>query len=170
MNLKGVCYDVGHVFGGGVIRVTTRASFDAKTTHRELEIIKNDLHCNAVRIGGRHIGRLIAASEDALRQGLEVWLSPAMFDESQQATLGYLATAATAAERSQQRWPGRLVFVAGGESTLFMRGIVPGATLTKRFAHLRRDLRTGHHVQPFRDFLTRANDTVRHVFHGRVRT
>src|ERR1700752_975889 len=47
-NRKGVCYDVGRVMMGG----NWRPKLDPKTVHRELGIIKNDLHCNAVRICG----------------------------------------------------------------------------------------------------------------------
>jgi hypothetical protein len=45
MRIKGVCYDVGAVMG-----FNWRPDFDAPTVRRELEIIKNDLHCNAVSI------------------------------------------------------------------------------------------------------------------------
>jgi len=77
MKLKGVSYDVGRVMGGN-----WRPIFDSKIVHRELEIIKNDLHCNAVRICGLDIGRLMKASEDALKQGLDVLLSPEMWNKS----------------------------------------------------------------------------------------
>jgi hypothetical protein len=73
MDTKGVCYDVGRVYGG-VFR--TRPVFDAETTRRELEIIRDDLHCNAVRLQGRDVGRLTTAAQDALALGLEVWFSP----------------------------------------------------------------------------------------------
>jgi hypothetical protein len=56
-----VCYDVGRVMKGG----NWRPKFDPKIIHRELEIIKRDLHCNAVRICGLDIDRLLAASKDA---------------------------------------------------------------------------------------------------------
>ena len=72
MKRKGVNYDVGRVMMGE----NWRPTFDSKLVYCELEIIKNDLHCNAVRICGLAIDRLMAATEDALKQGLEVWLSP----------------------------------------------------------------------------------------------
>lgn len=72
MRRKGVNYDVGIEMS----RRLTRPTFDTGVVHRELEIIKNDLHCNAVRIVGTNIDRLLIATEDALKQGLEVWLSP----------------------------------------------------------------------------------------------
>ena len=71
-----------------------RLKFDPGTVHIELEIIRNDLHCNAVRICGLDIDRLATASEDALSQGLEVWLSPEMWDRSQDDTSEYIARAA----------------------------------------------------------------------------
>jgi len=79
MKRKGVCYDVGRVMMGEDWRPT----FDLHMVHRELEIIKNDLHCNTVRICGLDLDRLMTATEDALKQGLEVWLSPEMWDKSQ---------------------------------------------------------------------------------------
>ena len=61
MKRKGVNYDVGRVMMGE----NWRPTFDSKIVHRELEIIKNELHCNAVRICGLAIDRLMTATEDA---------------------------------------------------------------------------------------------------------
>src|SRR5437868_5711320 len=55
MNRKGINYDVGTVFHEGV---TSRENLAPEVIKREMEIIKNDLHCNAVRISGYDIGRL----------------------------------------------------------------------------------------------------------------
>jgi hypothetical protein len=49
-----------------------------------------------------------------------------------------------------------------------MRGIVPGTTIPKRLANLRRDFEAGGHIQPLRAFLARATEGVRRVFHGEV--
>ena len=85
MNRKGVTYDVGSVMSGN-----WRPNFDPEIVNPELQIIKNDLHRNAVRITGYDIGRLIIAAEDALKQGLEVWLSPTVWDKSPRTTLDYI--------------------------------------------------------------------------------
>ena len=74
-----------------------RPNYDPKIVARELEIIKNDLHCNAVRIQGFNLDRLVTASENALKLGLEVWFSPEMWDRAQDETLEYLKKAASAA-------------------------------------------------------------------------
>ena len=73
MNRRGVSYDVGRVMG-----MNGRPVFDPAVVHRELAIIRNDLHCNAVRICGRDLHRLMAVAEDALKQDLEVAASSAL--------------------------------------------------------------------------------------------
>ena len=76
--------------------------------HRELEIVKNDLHCNAVRICGQDIDRLVTAGRDALEQGLEVWVSPELWDNSPEDTLDYVMEAPNAPRSyegtSRARW------------------------------------------------------------------
>jgi len=55
MDIKGVCYDTGRAYGGGFV---TRRVFDPAMTRRELQIIRHDLRCNAVRFQGTDkIGR-----------------------------------------------------------------------------------------------------------------
>ncbi len=165
MNRKGVTYDVGAVMGGN-----WRPDYDPKIVHRELAIIKQDLHCNTVRITGQDIGRLVVAAEDALQQGLEVWFYPVLWNKRPEETLAYLVKAAAAAETLRARYPDQVIFVAGGELTLFMQGIVPGRMFLGR---LRRALsggfiKAGKHNEPLNAFLRKANAAVRQVFHGPV--
>jgi hypothetical protein len=166
MRLKGVNYDVGRVLQGHLMRET----FDVKIVHRELEIIKNDLHCNAVKIQGLDIDRVMAAAEDALEQGLEVWIAPEMFEKSQEETFDYTVKAAAAAETLRQHCPERVVLSIGTELTLFMQGIIPGDTLMERIGGpaLRESIRTGTHNNVLNAFLARTNSAVRQVFHGKV--
>ena len=163
---KGICYDVGRVMMGN----NWRPKFDLKVLHRELEIIKNDLHCNAVRICGLDVERLVTASEDALGQGLEVWLSPEMWDKSPEETLRYLTKAAAAAEPLRQRWPGKLIFSLGSELTLFMQGIVEGKNFLERMNNpsFWVNIREGKHNKLLNEFLAKANKAVRPVFHGQI--
>jgi hypothetical protein len=149
--------------------INTRPVFDARITRRELEIIKNDLHCNAVRLRGFDLGRLMTAAGEALQQGLEVWLSPEMFNKSQSATLDHLVEVARAAETLSRGFREHLVLSVGSESTLFMQGIVRGRTITKRVTNLFCDVKAGTHDQkPLNSFLARANNAVRRVFNGLV--
>ncbi len=166
MKLKGVCYDVGRVMAGR----NWRPDFDPRAIHRELEIIKNDLHCNAVRICGLDIERLMIATEDGLKQGLEVWLSPEMWDKTQQETLDYIVKAARAAEKLREHRPEQLVFSVGSELTLFMQGIVEGNNFIERMGHpaFWENIKAGKHNVLLNAFLANANTAIRRVFFGKV--
>jgi len=168
MKLKGINYDVGIEFSQQYI---SRPEFDPGIVHRELEIIKGDLHCYAVRISGTDPARLLAAAEDALSQDLEVWLSPHLHDKTPQETLEYTVSCAAAAEVLRQQWP-RLVFILGCELTWFMQGILKGDNFMERLGNplsmLWRLKILGVHNKPLNAFLANANETVRHVFHGQV--
>ena len=65
MKLKGICYDVGNYY-----YFNWHPVFDPRIVHRELEIIREDLHCNSVRISALSIDRLMAAVEDASKQAV----------------------------------------------------------------------------------------------------
>lgn len=165
MRLKGVSYDVGRHMG-----FNWRPHFDPAVIHRELEIIKNDLHCNAVRICGLGIDRLIIAAEDALKQGLEVWLSPELWDKTPEATLEYMSKAASRAEELQKSFPDKLVFSAGSELTLFMQGIVPGKRFIQRIKNpkLIELVKAGAHNKPLNEFLKKEAEAIRAVYHGKL--
>ena len=165
MKIKGICYDVGAVMG-----FNWRPHFEPKVVHREIEIIKTSLHCNAIRISGLNIDRLTMAAGDALEQGLEVWLSPLMWDKSPEQTLAYITKAAKAAESLRQNYGDKLVFVVGGESTLFMKGIIPGKFFVSRLRNpkLFSVIKSGAHNKPLNAFLSKANAEARKVFGGKV--
>lgn len=163
---KGVCYDVGRVMLGQ----DWRPDFDPVVAQRELEIIRNDLHGNAVRICGEDVDRLMIAGEDALNLGLEVWLSPELWDKTPEETLEYVAEAAKRAEELRQQWPERVVFSAGSELTLFMCGIVAGNSVLERMGNpsFWETIRSGAHNAPLNAFLAKANQAIRQFFKGRV--
>jgi hypothetical protein len=164
LNRKGVCYDVGRVMMEG----SWRPKFDPVVVHRELEIIRSDLHCSAVRIQGLDIERLMIAGEDALSQGLEVWLSPEMWDKSQDVTIEYIGRVAEQAEGLRQRWPGKLVFSVGSELTLFSQGMLEGSNVFERLSRpsFLRDVMAGKHNAPLNAYLSKLTKAAREAFHG----
>ena len=166
MKRRGVNYDVGRVMMGEQWRPT----FDPTIVHRELEIIKNDLHCNTVRICGLDLDRLVMATEDALKQGLEVWFSPEMWDKSQKETLDYRVKAAATVEKLRGFYPQQLILSVGTELTLFMQGIVEGQNFLERMGHpaFWGQIKAGAHNKPLNAFLQGANEAVRQVFHGNI--
>ncbi|MGO8806580.1 MAG: abortive infection protein [Candidatus Bathyarchaeia archaeon] len=166
MNRKGVCYDVGRVMMGS----QWRPKFDLKQVKRELGIIKNDLHCNTVRICGLDLKRLEIAAEEALSQGLEVWLSPEMWDKSQEETLGYLLQAAKVAEALRLKFGGRVTFSVGSELTLFMQGIVEGENFMQRMNNptFWKNIQAGKQNEPLNSFLSKACISVKQIFNGEL--
>jgi hypothetical protein len=166
LRLRGVCYDVGRVMLGE----DWRPNYDPRIASRELEIITNDLHCNSVRVQGLNIDRLLTASEIALELGLEAWISPEMWDRTQDETIEYLKKAACAAEEIRGRFPYKVVFSLGSELTLFMQGIVEGKNVFERMSSpsFLTSIRTGAHNANLNSFLARANEAVKDRFHGPV--
>jgi hypothetical protein len=164
MNRKGVCYDAGRVMMGE----SWRPKFDEALARRELGIIKEDIHCNAVRICGLDIERLVVASQAALDAGLEVWFCPEMWDRSQDETLAYIEKAAEAAEELRARRPGRVALSVGSELTLFMQGIVEGRNVFDRMRapSFWETIRTGKYNVLLNAFLERARVSARGAFQG----
>src|SRR3984893_6099202 len=71
LRAKGIGYDTGFSFDG-----VTRRPFDHEVVRRELQVIRDDLHCTAVRLFGDALARLDFAARHAADLGLEVWFSP----------------------------------------------------------------------------------------------
>lgn len=167
MKIKGVNYDVGTVMG-----TNWRPDYNPQTVERELEIIKNVLHCNAIGISGKDIGRVTVTAEAALSLGLEAWLNPDGWFENTppETTLAYITEAAKAAQPLHERYPGKVIFCLGGEFTLFQQGIVPGRSFRQRIgtAFKQGFVKSGQHNKPLNDFLAQANKAVRNVFDGPV--
>lgn len=165
MKTKGVLYDVGRELGGW----NWRPDYSPALVRRELEIIKGGLHCTAVKICSRDIGRLSLAAQYALELGLDVWFCPELWNKTPDTTLRHITRAASAAEQLRARWPGRLVFSVGTELTLYLRGILDGRTLRSRVSRVNPALlRSGALDQPLNAFLARACQSVRQVFSGPV--
>jgi len=73
---RGINYDVGTQTGP----YTSRPVFDTAQTRHDLTVIRDQLHCDSVRISGTSQERLLTATELALDLGLEAWLSPHLHD------------------------------------------------------------------------------------------
>lgn len=169
---RGINYDVGTHTRGSIS--SSRDDFDLPVIQRELEIIRNDLKCDSVRISGQEIERLVQASRYALQQGLEVWFSPAFVEASEKETLAYFKECAKAAEELRKISPS-IVFVAGCELTFFMKGLVDGktsfdrmGTFMKPWRLLRSTLVKGSYNRRLNRFLAQAVPSIRDIFHGQI--
>ncbi|MFB9329288.1 hypothetical protein ACFFSY_25410 [Paenibacillus aurantiacus] len=167
MRMRGVTYDTGFLSEG----TSTHPNFDPARVYREMEIIRRDLHCTAVRVTGGEPDRLEIAAQAAAAVGLEVWFSPFTNELDQEELLALLADCAARAERLRVTGA-EVVMVTGAELMLFTRGFFPGETLTDRLAALSEPTvsRAAFAKLPtlLNDFLARAVDVVRARFEGRV--
>ena len=166
---KAINYDVGMRASE---RWFSRPDFDSAVVIREMEIIKRDLGCTAVRIFGEDIDRLRFAAQSALDVGLSVWLSPDLFNARRSSWLEYLDRCARMA---QQLGSTDVVFVVGRELTVFMRGLVVGKDALSRMKTLSVIPRLltsvalrGSWNRGLNRFLRDANIIVRRSFSGRV--
>jgi hypothetical protein len=167
MRAKGISYDTGFINKG----VSSRELFDIEVVKRELQIIHDDLHCNAVRISGGDVQRLEIAAGLAAEAVLEVWFSPFTCDLTDEEMLDLLADCAERAERLR-RQGAEVVLVTGGEISLMNKGFLPGDTIGDRLELLADMQRLGELIPqvPARvnEFLSKAVAVVRERFSGRI--
>lgn len=129
MRGRGINYDTGAWPAGRA----TRAGFEAADVRRDMRVIAGELHCTAVRITGGDPERLGVAARFAADVGLEVWFAPFPCELTTGEMLPVFADCARRAE-ALRRDGASVVFVAGGELSIFARGFLPGDDL---FARLR---------------------------------
>src|SRR5262245_27592685 len=127
MRAKGINYDTGFLSAG----TSTHEPFDPEMVRREMRIIRDDLHCSAVRITGGDPDRLEIAATYVADAGLEVWFCPFTNGLTQDALLVLLADCAERAERLRRRGA-TVVLLTGSELSLFTLGFLPGETVPDR--------------------------------------
>jgi hypothetical protein len=166
---KGIAYDTGFVRNGEI----SRSRFDPEVVRRELAIIRDDLHCNAVQLIGGDPERLELAANCAAGLGLEVWLSPYPLELTAEQMLSLFAACAERAERLRQGGA-EVVFVTGVELSLMNRGFLPGRGVDDRLGRLlsqppdRRRESLAEVSARINDFLAAAVAVVRERFAGRI--
>jgi hypothetical protein len=167
MRAKGISYDTGFVREGAI----SREHFDPEVVERELCIIRDDLHCNAIRIIGGDPERLELAATLAADLGLEIWFSPYPLELTADEMLSLFVGCAERAERLRRRGH-EVVFVIGAELSLMNKGFLPGDTTEERIELLSQPHRVREHVGEVsarvNDFLGKAAALVRERFGGRI--
>ncbi|WP_368045840.1 hypothetical protein [Nocardiopsis sp. HUAS JQ3] len=161
-------YDTGFVTHGRM----SREHFDPAVVRRELAIIRDDLHCNAVQIIGGDPDRLESAAVAAAELGLEVWFSPYPLELRPEQILTLFRDCAARAERLR-RQGATVVFVAGVELSVMNHGFLPGESPEERVEQLMS--RPERRVEAMRELGVRVNTflrdavaTVRERFQGRL--
>ncbi|MGN2637027.1 hypothetical protein ACTD5D_12705 [Nocardia takedensis] len=165
MDIRGISYDTGFLRAGNY----SRPDPDPDIVRREMRVIRDDLHCTAVRVMGGDPERLDTAASIAAELGLAVWYSPYPLDLAPEAILTLFADCAERAERLRAAGA-EIVFVTGAELSLMNLGFLPGGTFAERMALLRRPDGLREHLGDaavrVNEFLTAAVDLVRARFHG----
>src|SRR4051812_30655709 len=167
MRSKGINYDTGFINKG----VSSRDPFDIAVVTRELQIIRDDLYCTAVRVTGGDPERLAIAADIAADLGLEVWFSPFTCDLTFEEMLDLLTDCAERAERLR-RQGAEVVLVTGAEISLLNKGFLPGDTIGDRMELLadmqRLRVLIADVPAPVNEFLGMAVTVVRDRFNGRI--
>jgi hypothetical protein len=167
MRGKGITYDTGFISAGS----STHEPFDSEIVRREMRIIHDDLHCNAVRITGGYPERLEIAARHAADAALEVWFCPFTNNLANEELLELLADCAGRAERLRQRGA-EVVFLTGSELGIMNSGFLPGDSLVDRMAQLADPLRLRPLIPGIRarlnELLGKAVEVVRARFGGKV--
>jgi hypothetical protein len=160
----GITYDTGFTSAG----TTTREPFDPAVVGREMQVIRDDLRCDAVRITGGDRSRLETAARHAAEAGLEVWYSPFTNGLTQDELLSFLTDSAARAERLR-RAGAQVTFLTGSEISLVTDGFLPGSTPAERLADPQR-LRAALPGLPAKinAFLGQAAAAVRTEFRGKI--
>ncbi|MFI6316406.1 hypothetical protein ACIBG8_02750 [Nonomuraea sp. NPDC050556] len=164
MRGKGITYDTGYVNSGS----STRDVFDPEVVAREMRVIREELHCDTVRVTGTEPERLELAGRLAAEAGLAVWLGPFTCDHVGDELL---LDCAERAERLRKDGAD-VVFVAGAELSILSAGFLPGATVAERLELLNdpRTLRAAIGGVPaaINAFFAETIPAVRERFHGLV--
>lgn len=168
MRARGITYSTGFVRDG----VNSREHLDPNMVRRELTAIRDDLHCNAVRVIGGDPERMEQAAAYAADLGLEVWLSPYPLELTTEETLALITDCAERAERIRQRGA-EVVLVTGAELSLMNPGFLPGDTQEERLDVLlnqrdRLPQLVGKISLRINEFLGKTVAAVRERFGGKV--
>lgn len=167
MRIKGVTYDTGFINSG----VTTKEIFDTKIIAREMQIIKKDLHCNAVRITGGDADRLEITAKLAANAGLEVWYCPFTCDLTIKELKNFLIDAAERAEQIRSTGA-EVVFVTGSEVTLVTKGFFSDDKFDDRLLLLKDPAKLREKIPEVRnrlnEFFKELMPLIREKFHGKI--
>jgi hypothetical protein len=145
---------------------TDREVWRLEFVRREIEAIRNDLHCNSILLLGSDVERLSRSAAIAADNGLHVWFEPRHFDADAADTIDFVSTVARAAEELRADHPDVGLSV-GVELTIFMAGLVPGSDWSERGAALGTPAAAGYDAR-LNGFLSDALAAVRPIFAGQV--
>ncbi len=165
MKIKGINYDVGTIYGN----INSRPNLTKKVMKKELSLIKNKLNCNAVRIYGEDVSKLIDCSKIALEKRLEVWISPRFRNKTKEETLKLVKKVAVKAEKLRKKYK-KVVFIVGNELTIDSKGFIPGKYYHERVNNLfnKRVIKYGPLSNKLNKYLEKLVENTSKIFKGKI--
>ena len=174
MKYKGVTYDIGIEYAPGIL---TRTGLTSDLLVYDISEIKNNLNCNSIRIYGNDDELLILASELALQNGLNVWLSPRYVNADTKQTIEKLNEIAARTEVLRVKYANNeIILITGGEASIDTKGFLKGETIFDRIQNLSKPsffIKKALGFKPeyqkdFISYLKQSADTVRSKFKGKI--
>ena len=167
MRVFGMNYDTGFTSAGS----TTHEPFDPETVRRDLRVIRDELHCDAVRITGGIQDRLQLAARSVAEAGRAAWYCPFTNGLDRDELMAFVLDGAERAERLR-RTGASVVYLTGSEIAMFTDGFLPGRDLAERMTLFTDPMRMREAIPAARAavgaFLAEAVPAVRKRFGGPV--
>ncbi len=169
IEIIGVNYDAGI----GLFSDRNGDNISYAEMQEAMRVIRNELHCNAVRIYGYDLDKLIQCSRIAISEGLMVWFSPRRINASYDEALDFITRCSAAAEELRKT-SDKFVYVIGNEFTLDIKGFIKGENIYDRISALSNPLFIMKIIlgsrlnKELNDFLKKAVTAARQYFKGEI--
>ena len=161
---RGMNYDVGILFGSAPVSDTHPT--DGQMT-AEFDIIRDDLHCDALRVSGTDVDTMVRATELALQAGLDVWLSPHYIDKPQEEMREKVRECAEKAQALQDQYPdNEIVLLYGCEMVYFAEGFADGSNFTARMSYYFDNMEEV--CGRLNEYFAEEIPEIRKIFNGRI--
>ena len=131
MKLKGINYDIGIAFTYGDPESTTNV-WNKEAFRRDLEIIRDELGCNAMRLSGTDETDMICGAEMVLQAGMDCWVSPHYIDAPLEELEARTQAVAAGVEPLRAKYPDNEVVIVYGCELHHFSPFLPGSNFTER--------------------------------------
>ena len=132
INFRGINYNAGIEYDSSVTRSD---NIDIERLKKDLLLMKK-LNCNAIRMYGSHIDKLIVYSEEALKNGFHVWISPRLIDGNKQQTIKFVKEASKKVEQLRKKYQ-KVVFIVGNELLIDSKAVFVAPRIFNRVDFLK---------------------------------
>jgi len=167
MKIKGINYNAGIQYNSSK---KVSGKIDLNRLKRDLTLLKK-LNCNAIRMYGTLVDKLFSYSEEALKHGFSVWISPRLIDGTKKETLDYVRFCSRKAEQLRKGYK-KVVFIVGNELLIDSRAIFNVARKWQRINFLKSYINFKYSIkneiaklrriyQPMHKFLEKTESSIK---------